>query len=69
MTVQAEASQADSGAPDVWLMVQRTEKDESVTQVSGVANRMDASPVYGDRDQGGKYRFREEEELELFLTS
>ena len=50
MNVRAEASQADSGAPDVWLTVQRTEKDESMTQVSGVANRMDAGPVYGDRD-------------------
>lgn len=69
MNVRVEASQADSGAPDVWLTVQRTEKDESVTQVSGVANRMDAGPVYGDRDQGGKYRFREEEELGFFLTS
>lgn len=27
---------------------------------------MDASPVYGDRDQGGKHRSGEEEELELF---
>ena len=54
MNVRAQASRADSAAPDGWLMVQTTKKDESVTQVSGVANRMDAGPVYGDKGQGRK---------------